>query len=85
MLVDTLREISNMSAFSKKALASKMNTSEDVIEQVLEQLKRMKYISEENNEASCSSGCKSCHTTCSPNPINTLTITEKGRKLLNSN
>lgn len=84
MILDILKELNGMRVFSKKSLAIKLNTSEDMIEQVIEQLKRMKYVTSEEDNPICSGGCSGCTIACAVNPIKTLTITEKGRKLLSS-
>lgn len=83
MLIDILREINNMKAFSKKALASKLNTSESMVEHLLIQLQRMGYVSEEKlpNDF-CNKKCAGCNINCSLNIANTLIITDKGKKLL---
>lgn len=83
MLVDMLKEINNMEAFSKKALANKLNTSESMIEHLLTQLKRMGYIEEEEMPNNfCNKKCAGCNIKCSVNIANSLYITDKGKKLL---
>lgn len=84
MILDVLKELSQKSTFSKKTLAIKLNTSEAMIEQVLDQLKRMKYVASGEDNPICSGGCSGCTIACATSPVNTITITEKGRKLLSS-
>lgn len=83
MLVNTLKEISTMDTFSKRALAVKLNTSESMIEQFLDQLKRMGYLAEEEMPNDfCNKKCAGCHIDCSFNIVNSLFVTDKGKKLL---
>lgn len=83
MLVDILREINNMDTFSKRKLAIKLNTSESMVEHLLNQLKRMGYIADEEiSDNFCDKKCAGCNINCSFNIINTLIITDKGKKLL---
>lgn len=85
MLVDMLKEINDMEAFSKKALANKLNTSESMVEHLLTQLKRMGYIEEEKMPNNfCNKKCAGCNIKCSVNIANSLYITDKGKKLLTS-
>lgn len=87
MLLEILKEVNNRNAYSKSQLARKVNISEGVIEHLLMQLKEKGYIKEENinnNEcSSCPSYNKGCSKALSEKPINVLTITEKGKKLIN--
>jgi DNA-binding transcriptional MocR family regulator len=84
MLVETLREIKRQPIFSKKSLADKLNVSEDMVGNALEQLKRMGYL-EEEKPSHCSGNCKFCSFNCSSSSLNTMVITPKGKKLLSSN
>lgn len=83
MLKEVLKEIKNGNYISKTNIASKLNTSEDVIQQVFSQLNRMGYIKEDSTK-SCNLKCKGCSfaSLCNKIPINTVIITEKGEKLL---
>lgn len=81
MLVDALKEISIMEVFSQKALAQKLNTSEKMIDEILDRLKKMGYIAEDETKP-CSGKCSSCSFSCKASPATFLRITQKGRKLV---
>lgn len=81
MLVDALKEISTMEVFSRKALAQKLNTSENMVDEILDRLKKMGYIAEEETK-SCSGKCSSCSFSCKTSPATFLKITQKGMKLV---
>lgn len=86
ILKRTLQEINDMDAYSKNQLARRVNTSEDVVEDLLHQLTRMGYIKKENiNQSQCDS-CPSFKNGCmgavSRDPITALTITDKGKRLI---
>lgn len=83
MLVDTLKELSTMEVFSRKALAQKLNTSENMIDEILDRLKEMGYIAEEKIK-SCSGKCSSCSFSCKTSPGTFLTITQKGKNLIDT-
>ncbi len=83
MLVDLLKELNNSPTFSKKSLANKLNTSEDMIEEGLSQLMRMGYIENHVINQKCNLKCKTCSIkSCNLNPIKSFIITKKGRKVL---
>lgn len=84
MLKEVLKEIKDSKYVSKTSIAKKLNTTEDVIEQIFSELDRMGYIREDNAK-SCNMKCKGCSfaSLCNKVPINTVMITEKGEKLLN--
>lgn len=83
MLINLLKEIYNSPVYSKKMLANKLNTNEDMIEQGLAHLKRMGYIENYVLGGKCKFNCKSCSgNSCNLNPINSLIVTEKGEKVL---
>jgi predicted transcriptional regulator len=86
ILINALKEINEMSSYSKSKLAKKLNTSEEVTEHILVKLGKMGYIKEENINATKCDSCPKLNNGClgvlSGNPINALTITEKGKKLI---
>jgi predicted transcriptional regulator len=84
LLKEVLKEIKDSKYVSKTSIAKKLNTTEDVIEQIFSELDRMGYIREDNAK-SCNMKCKGCSfaSLCNKVPINTVMITEKGEKLLN--
>lgn len=84
MIKEVLKEIKDSKYISKASIARKLNTTEDVIEQIFSELIRMGYIREDNTK-SCNMKCNGCSfaSLCNRVPINTIMITEKGKKLLN--
>ena len=85
MLKEVLREISNADYISKTSIASKLNKSEDLIEDAFFQLDRMGYIKEQDNINNCNLKCGNCpySNSCNKAPIKSIIITEKGERLLN--
>ena len=77
-------EINNSDYISKPNIALKLNKSEDLIDEAFSQLLRMEYIREDDNTNICSAGCGSCPyaRSCNKTPVNTIMVTEKGKKLL---
>lgn len=84
MLKDVLREINNSNYISKANIAIKLNKSEHLIEDAFFQLNRMGYIKREKTINSCNLKCSKCpySNSCNNIPIKSITITEKGKKLL---
>ena len=86
MLKKILFEIKNLGYISKSNIARKLNISEELVEDGINQLVRMGYIKEIKNVNSCSTSCGNCPyaNTCNKTFIKTMEITEKGEKLLNN-
>lgn len=84
MLKEVLKEIDYADYISKSNIAIKLNKNEDLIEDAFSQLIRMGYIMEYHMN-SCNSQCNGCAfaNLCNKNPVKTVIITEKGKKLLN--
>ena len=84
MLIDVLREINNSDHISKISIATKLNKSQDLIEDAFYQLNRMGYIREESSTDNCNLKCGNCPyaASCSGIPIKSIEITEKGERLL---
>ena len=86
ILVNALKEINEMETYSKSNLAKKLDTSQDVVEHILSQLENAGYIKEENINITKCSSCPSFKNGCMGNvsgqPIYALTITDKGKKLI---
>ncbi|NLJ40776.1 MAG: DNA-binding protein [Clostridiales bacterium] len=86
MLIETLKEIDSSGAYSKSGLAKKLDTQGEVVDHILSQLESMGYIAKENINASGCSSCPSFKNGCmgvvACNPIYALTVTGKGKKLL---
>ncbi len=83
MLKELLKEIDQSKVYSKKTLANKLDTSENMVNEGLNHLMNMGYIENDIIGGSCNFKCAGCPIkTCSLNPINALVITDKGKKLL---
>ena len=83
MLKDVLKEISIAKVFSKQLIAQNLNITEALVEEAIEQLSRMGYITEDMGSPTCETKCTGCSvTSCNVTPIKTLSITDKGSKLL---
>lgn len=83
MLLDTLKHINNSTVFSKKSLAIKLNTSEKMVEVLINQLLQMGYLEKYIQKFNCSGNCKGCGIPCKQQNLgDTFIITTKGKKLL---
>lgn len=83
MLKEVLREIKEVKVYSKPLIAHNLKISEDILEDMLSQLIRMGYLSEDLGSPTCESKCSGCHvSSCSTTPIKMLSVTNKGEKLL---
>lgn len=83
MLKDVLKEISIARIFSKQVIAQNLNTTEALVEEAIEQLSRMGYITEDMGSPTCETKCSGCSiSSCNVTPLKTLSITDKGSKLL---
>ena len=83
MLKDVLKEISIARIFSKQVIAQNLNKTEALVEEAIEQLSRMGYITEDMGSPTCETKCSGCSiSSCNVTPLKTLSITDKGSKLL---
>lgn len=83
MLKDVLKEIKEVKFYSKPLIAHNLKVSEEILEDMLKQLIRMGYLSEDLGSPTCESKCAGCHvSSCNTIPIKMLSITSKGEKLL---
>lgn len=84
MIKDVLKEISLAEVLDKGQIAKKLNITQALVEQAIEQLSRMGYVEEDMGSPPCESQCNSCPmaTSCNTTPLKTLSITEKGEKTL---
>jgi len=84
MLKNILQEINDSKLYSARMLSNKLDMPEGVIEDMVAQLKRMSYIEEDLGSPTCGLKCSGCaYSHCSTTPIKTLSITDKGKELLN--
>ncbi|MFA5576769.1 MAG: FeoC-like transcriptional regulator [Tissierellaceae bacterium] len=84
MLKKVLYEISKSRLYSPSSIAKKLNISEALVEDIIGQLIRMGYVSQDDTSPTCDSKCSSCAyaSVCNTVTIKTLSITPKGRALL---
>ena len=84
MLKEILRIIDELGYISKSQLASRLNTTEDMIGMGLDQLIRMGFIVEEKEAPSCSSSCGSCpyQKSCNKTFVKSFEISDKGDNFL---
>ncbi|NLV76564.1 MAG: hypothetical protein GX023_06225 [Tissierellia bacterium] len=85
MLKEVLKEIYNSNYISKSNIARNLNIPEELVEEAFTQLARMGYIREDNGINDCNISCSKCPYAnhCNKISVNSVTITEKGEKLLN--
>ena len=88
MLKEILGEIHKSKSFSIANISKKLEAPENLIENSIEQLVRMGYLSKSEMGDSCdieSSACGSCPyaSSCSTDLISLYQITEKGKNFLN--
>lgn len=84
MLKNILKEINDTGLYSSRMISEKMNLPQGMVEDMVEQLKRMEYITEDLGSPSCGMKCSGCaYNRCYTTPIKTLNITGKGKELIN--
>ncbi len=84
MLKKILKEIYNSRVFSIPLIAKNLNISESLVEEAVKELSRMEYIIEDLGSPTCETKCSGCSmkSFCKIVPIKTVSLTDKGRKLL---
>lgn len=86
MLKNVLKELSEIRVLSLPLIAKNLNISESLVEEFIEQLYRMEYIVEDEgcsaSETKC--GCCAYKSMCTSTSVKTISITEKGNRLLES-
>lgn len=84
MLKEVLKELYKSRAYSKSLIGKNLNISENMVEDIISQLIRMGYVEEDMGSPTCESKCRGCSVSnCNITPIRMLSITQKGKKLLN--
>lgn len=84
MLKDVLREISTASVFSISKMAIALDISEDMVNELVNQLVRMGYLIEDMGSPSCETKCSGCFvSSCNTIPLKMYSISTKGKSLLN--
>lgn len=85
MLKNVLREVYEAKVFSKSTIAKDLGISESMVDEMVNQLIRMEYLSEDLGSPTCQGKCSGCSiSSCKTIPIKMLSVTDKGRRLLNS-
>ncbi len=83
MLRDVLKEVKEVKVYSKPLIAHNLKITEDALDDMLSQLIRMGYLSEDDGSPTCGATCAGCSvTSCNIIPIKMLSVTAKGEKLL---
>ena len=83
MLKEVLKEISTSRILDISDIAKKLNITEGLVQELIDQLERMGYVSEDMGSHTCESKCSSCKvSSCNTIPLKTLSITNKGEELL---
>lgn len=83
MLTDVLKEINNSKVLDISQIAKNLNITDALVEELISQLERMGYVSEDMGSYTCESKCSSCSVSkCNTIPLKTLSITNKGERLL---
>lgn len=83
MLKYVLKEISTSRVLDKSDLAKKLDITEGLVLDLINQLDRMGYLVEDMGSLTCESKCSSCKvSSCNTIPLRTLCITKKGEELL---
>ena len=87
MLKNILMELNNSKAFSRSNIAIKLNITEDMVDQLLQQLIHMGCLKEDLGSPACETTCGGCPyaNMCGKNPVTIYSITEKGLKLIGDN
>lgn len=85
MLKAVLIEIRNSRILDISSIAKKLNITEILVEELIAQLERMGYVVEDMGSQTCENKCSTCTiSNCTTIPLKTLSITDKGEKLLNN-
>ncbi|NLL80798.1 MAG: hypothetical protein GX231_00660 [Tissierellia bacterium] len=84
MLKEILRELYLSGTYSKATIGKNLNISENMVEELISQLIRMAYLKEDMGSPTCKSKCNGCAVSnCNINPMKILTVTQKGKELIN--
>lgn len=83
MLKEVLRLMDESGALLKSKIARHLNITEKLLEDLIEQLIRMKYLQEDLGSPTCQTKCSGCSlSSCNTTPVKMYKITQKGKDLL---
>lgn len=83
MLKEVLRLMDESGALLKSKMARDLNISENILEDLIEQLIRMKYLQEDLGSPTCETKCSGCSlSSCNTTPVKMYKISQKGKDLL---
>lgn len=83
MLKDILKSMDESGALLKSRVSRELNITEDMLEDLINQLVRMNYLKEDLGSPTCKTKCSSCPlSSCDITPVKMYQITDKGRNLL---
>lgn len=85
MLKDVLKSMDESGALLKSKLSKELNITEEMLEDLIEQLVRMNYLDEDLGSPTCETKCSSCPlSSCNTTPVKMYKITSKVEHLLNN-
>lgn len=84
MLQDILKIINRDSYISKTRIARELNIHEGVVEDAINRLVEMGYLSEEKTSADCADSCKGCPfaKSCNKEIVKAFKLSEKGSRYI---
>ena len=83
LLKEVLKSMDETGTLVKNKMSKDLNISEDFLDDLIEQLIRMGYLTEDLGSPTCETKCKSCPlASCNTTPVKRYQISEKGRDLL---
>ena len=84
MLKEILRYLDETGALLKSKMTKDLNITEELLEDLIEQLIRMNYLKEDMGSPTCETKCSGCSlSSCNTTPVKMYKITKKGKDLLN--
>lgn len=85
LLKDVLRYMDESSSLIRSKMARDLNITESFLEDLIDQLIRMKYLEEDLGSPTCETKCSGCAlSSCNTTPVKMYKISQKGRDLLKS-
>lgn len=84
MLKAVLRSMDESGSILKSKMSRELEISEEMLEDIINQLVRMNYLEEDLGSPTCDTKCTTCPlASCDSNPVKMYKITSKGQHLLN--